>query len=179
MKKKQWTRGRFLPFTFHLSPLGGFTLIELLIYMGLLSIFILVMTDLLTQILDLQVDASSSSIVIADGQYLRDRLSYDIRRSTAVTIPASSGQSSTQLQLTTAEGTLIFSQSANALVINNGVTTDRLTNPGASVSGLLVTRSGNGSGKDTLTIQFTLESQATLYTRKAESKTYSYTMGLR
>lgn len=147
--------------------------------MGLLSIFILIMTDLLTQILDLRVDASASSLVIADGQYIRDRLSYDIRRSTSITVPSGPGQTSDQLQLTIPGGTLSYTVANHALILTHGSNAQRLTSQGASISGMVVERVGNGSETDTLNIQFTLESQAVLYSRKAESKTYSYTIGLR
>lgn len=157
----------------------GFTLIELTIYMGLLGIFVVVLTDLLSSILDLRTDATVTSLVVSDGRYIRDRLSYDIRRSSSVSIPATVGASSSSLALVISGVTHTVAVTDGTLAAVVGSNSYALHTPGSSVSGFLVTRVGNGTGKDTVQIQFTLTGQSLIRDRQAETLEYQFTIGTR
>ena len=55
----------------------GFTLIELLIYMALVGLFLVVLTNMLATILETQAESTAVSLVDIDGRYILARLAYD------------------------------------------------------------------------------------------------------
>ncbi len=55
----------------------GFTLIELLIYMALVGLFLVVLTNMLATILETQTESTAASLVDIDGWYILARLAYD------------------------------------------------------------------------------------------------------
>lgn len=157
----------------------GFTLIELIIYMGLLSIFMVIMTDLLTQILDLRSQSTALSFVNSDGNYLRDRLEYDIRRSTAIVTPSTTGTSSTQLVLTIGGAAHTYNVQNSELVLTTGGVASSLTTSDVSIASFSATRIGNGTGKDTVNLTYSLISKRTAHDLPVEQKSYSLTIGAR
>lgn len=62
----------------------AFTLIELSISMGLLAIFLTIMSQVLFVILDTQTTSESVTNVEMDAQYIINRLIYDIHTSTNI-----------------------------------------------------------------------------------------------
>lgn len=55
----------------------AFTLIELLIYMALVGLFLVVLTNMLVTILETQAESAAVSLVDIDGRFILARLSYD------------------------------------------------------------------------------------------------------
>ncbi|KKU28482.1 MAG: hypothetical protein UX80_C0003G0029 [Candidatus Amesbacteria bacterium GW2011_GWA2_47_11b] len=55
----------------------AFTLIELLIYMGLVGLFLVVLTNMLATILETQEESAAASLVDIDGRYILSRIAYD------------------------------------------------------------------------------------------------------
>lgn len=55
----------------------AFTLIELLIYMALVGLFLVVLTNMLVTILEAQAESTAVSLVDIDGRFILARLSYD------------------------------------------------------------------------------------------------------
>ena len=55
----------------------AFTLIELLIYMSLVGLFLVVLTNMLATILETQTESAAASLVDIDSRYILARLSYD------------------------------------------------------------------------------------------------------
>ena len=55
----------------------AFTLIELLIYMALVGLFLVVLTNMLATILETQAESTAASLVDIDGRYILARLAYD------------------------------------------------------------------------------------------------------
>src|SRR3990167_8822134 len=93
----------------------GFTLIEIIIYMALLSIFLLTLTDIFVSILDVQLESDATSAVEQDGRFLLSRLAYDINRANAITIPGAIGSSSNSLEMTIAADTYTYTLSGSDL----------------------------------------------------------------
>ena len=158
---------------------NGFTLVELLMYMGLLGIFLVVLTDILVQTLDTRTQATAQTFVASDGEYLRSRLEYDVRRSSAIVAPVSTGTPSATLQLTIGGSTQTFALQGTNLVVTTGGNSYTLNTSSTAVSGFQATRVGNGTGKDTLTLAFTISSIATSHSGAAETKAYTFTIGTR
>ena len=78
---------------------GGFTLVEMLLYMGLLSILLLIFANIFTTILETQLSSQSTASVTQDGRFIYSRLIYDINRAQSVSLPATLGAVSPALQM--------------------------------------------------------------------------------
>lgn len=151
---------------------AGFTLIELLLGMGLLTILLGVLTDLLLVTIDVQLRTTATSQIEHDARFLAQRLVYDIRRATAITDPTGNGQTTSSLTLSIEGSSYTVSVADGDLQLASPLGTDRLTSVGTTVSDFSVTRIGNMNGGDTLRLTYTLR-------HGAESRTYQVAGGLR
>lgn len=150
----------------------GFTLIELLMSIGLLTILLGVLTNLLLTTVDAQLRSASLSQVEQDARYLALRLAYDIHRAEGITAPALDGQTDASATLFIDGSNHTFSIQDGSLTLTSPGGTDPLTSVGTIASGFLVTRIGNTNGIDTLRFQYTL-------TAGTETKDYQISSGLR
>ena len=159
-------------------PQAGFTLIETLLSMALMSIFLLVLTDIFTQTLSLQTENEAASVVTQDGRYIMQRLAYDVARASAITTPAVLGGSGSTLALTIDGVANTYSVSGGNLQVVNGAGTTALNGNGTTVSGLTVQRLGDGGQADTARVMFTVTSKATPQSGPA-TQTLTITVGRR
>lgn len=143
----------------------AFTLVEILIYMGIMAVFVTVLTNIFLSVLEIQIESSSTSLVEIDGRYILSRLIYDIHQAAGITTPSSPGQTTSSLVLNTHS----FTVSNGALLIDS---TDNLTNIDTTISNFSVTRLGNALDNDTLQISFDLA-------HGAEARSYQTTVSLR
>jgi Tfp pilus assembly protein PilW len=157
----------------------GMTLIELLIYMGLLSIFLVVLTSVFTSIVNVQLESKSVSSVEEDGRYILNRLTYDIRRASSITTPASIGGSGSTLALVINGSTYTLSQNGNNLQLVSSAGTDNLNSVDTKISNLSFQRIGNVSGKNTIVINFTITSAIQKMGNGPETKAVQTTIGIR
>ena len=93
---------------------AGFTLVELLLYMGLLTVFLTGLTTLFVASLETQLEGQAVSIVAQEGQYLLQRLEYDVYRADAITSPAP-GNSGSSLVLSIGGQTYTYQPSGETL----------------------------------------------------------------
>ena len=156
----------------------GFTLMEFLVSMALMSLFLLVLTDLMTGMLSLQTESDATSSIIKDGRYIMQRFDYDINRATSVTTPAALGGSGATLAIIIGGVTHTYSVSAGSLQVVNNLGTINLDGAGSTISGFSVQRLGDVGGKDTVRITFTATSVA-LRNGVAETRTFTTTVGRR
>ncbi len=157
----------------------AFTLIEMLIYMGIMSAFIVVLTNIFVSVLDVQLQSQAVSSVEQDGRFILSRLSHDIRRAQSITTPASAGSSAQSLVLVIGGSTYTYSDSSGSLTLNSPLGLGSLTSFDTTVSGFTVTRIGNTSGKHSLQINFTLTSVTVSNADRPEIKSFQTTVGLR
>lgn len=138
----------------------GVTFVEILIVMGLLGIFLVVLTTIFTATLDVQTQSQSYSATQSDGRFIMARLNYDIARATAVTTPAALGGSGAMLVMTVSGSTYTYALSGNNLQLTDATGTANLNGGGTTVSNLSFQRLGNAGGKDTIRYSFKLTSTA-------------------
>jgi hypothetical protein len=152
---------RFPFFNFRYSVNRGTTLIELLIYIGLLSIFIGVLTSLFSTAIDIQLGTQSTSALAIDSSYILSRLKYDIQRAQAITTPASLGVNSSILVLSINGVDYTYTKDSNGnLTCTNNLGTINLNSYLASVSTVTFTRIGNAGGAEpTVKIIMTITSR--------------------
>lgn len=150
----------------------GFTLIELLMSIGLLTVLLGVLTNLLLTTIDVQLRASSLSQIEQDARYLALRLKYDLHRASAITIPSLNGQNGAIAEILIDGSTYTFSIQNGMFTRTSPGGTDQLTSVGTTVSNFSVTRVGNTNGGDTLRFQYTL-------TSGTQTQEYQTSTGLR
>lgn len=142
----------------------GFTLIEFLVYMGLMSLFLIVLSNILSTSLETFTQSNQATLVDADSRYILNRLAYDVGHAATITTPATVGQTTNSLVLDV--GT--YTNSGGNLLL--GI--DRLNGFDSTIANFSVTRIGNGTGKDTVKISFDI-------TSGSKTQTLSTTLGLR
>jgi prepilin-type N-terminal cleavage/methylation domain-containing protein len=156
----------------------GVTFVELLLVMGLLSIFLVILTTIFTSTLDVQNQTNSYSAVVSDGRFIMARLNYDIARASAVTTPASLGGSGSSLVMTINATTFTYAMSGNNLQLTDGTGSATLNGDGTTVSNLTFQRIGNSGGKDTIRYSFKLTS-TTLHDATTDNQTFTSAAELR
>lgn len=156
----------------------GFTIVELLIYIGLLSILLVVLTEIFLSILDLQSEGRAVSSVAQDGRFLIARLNYDLRRSSSITEPATLGETSTNAIVTIDGNPYTFAENGGNLVLTTDGSSENLNSEGSRVTNLTFTRLGNVGGKNSLQIKFKLKSAQILH-QGSEMRNYETTVSLR
>ena len=147
-------------------------------YMGLLSILIVIMVEIFASSLNVQLESASSSSVQQDGRFLLARLTGDIQNAQSVVVPASIGAQSSSLQVTINSINYTYALSSGNIQLTNNNGTDNLNSLDTTVLNLSFQRLGNASGKSSIQIKLTLTSKVA---RKqvTETKNFQTTVGLR
>lgn len=158
----------------------GFTLIELLIYMGIFSILITAMFQLLTSIFDVQLETQSTTSVSQDGRFILNRLAYDIKNATIVTSPDVGGQGQS-LVVSNGTTTYTYNLFGDNLTLTNSTTgtIDQLNSVNTTVSNLKFLRlSDTNNQYNTVTVSFTLNSK-TIKRSGINTESFDTTVGTR
>ncbi len=149
----------------------GVTLIELMITMGLLSAFLVLLTTIFTSSIDVQSQTGSYAAVTSDGRFVLARLAYDIRRASAIGVPAGLGDTGSSLTLTIDGSTYIYAVQDGRLAVAVDGDSDYLTGQDATVSGLNFQKLGT-SEDESVRYSFTLTANAGHHD---DSQTYTST----
>ncbi len=142
---------------------NGFTIVELLLYIGLLTIFMTIVTRLFTGITDEQLSAEAAGAVEQDSRFLYNRFAYDIPRASGI---VNAGSSLTLV----IDGVQISYQLNNGNLLRLG---DALNSAGTRISDLSFSQVGKS-----VQMKFTITS-TTQTVRGADSKTIETTIALR
>lgn len=161
-----------------LKQQSGFTIVEMLVAMALVSMFLVVLTDIFTSTLSLQTEDEAAAAVSQDGRYLMQRLSYDVARASAITTPNALGGSGSTLALTIGGVTHTYSLNAGNLQLVNNLDTNALNSSGTSISAFSVQRLGSSGQPDAARVTFTVTSKKTPQAGPA-SQTFTITAGRR
>ena len=156
----------------------GFTIVEMLVYMGLLTGFLVVLTQIFLSSLDVQLAMERTSSVASDGRYILSRLEYDVARAQSITVPVALGGLADSLQLTIAGIPHTYQVDNGTLSLVNALGTNALNGVGSRVSGFSVQRLGNAGGKESARVSFILTS-TTEGPIGPEVRTYQTTIGVR
>ncbi len=157
---------------------SGFTLIELLIYMALLSVLIVILTQIFVSVIDAKLETESIASIERDGNYILSRLIYDISQSNGIVTPSGIGGQGSTLQISINGVSNTYSLSGNNLQVTNAGGTYRLNGYNSNISNLSFTRIGPGDSTDTIQFSFTVTSQVQRRTG-SESKIYQSTAASR
>lgn len=156
----------------------GFTLIELILYMGLLSILLLVLTQIFTTVLEGQIQAEATSAVASDGRFIYTRFIHDVHNANSVNTPLGLGDMADTLSFTRNSISYNYSLVNGNLILTDPSGTSQLNGINTEVSNLQFKRIGNINGKHTFQILFTISSKGGVRGNK-EIKIFQTTAGLR
>src|SRR3989344_8832478 len=150
----------------------GVTLIELLLYMAIMSIFLLTLTDIFVSIVNVRLEGEATSAVEQDGRYIVSRLAYDINRASLVLAPGTYGSPGTNtLSIDIAGTTYTYSLSGSNFQLVNDLGANNLNSSESKVSNINFQKIGNSGGKNTIKLSFTVTS-VTERPSGPESKTF-------
>lgn len=155
----------------------GVTITELLIYLGLMSIFFMVLLDIFTTTLKTKLSSESTSAVNQDSRYILSKLSYDVNNTDSVASPARGSEGST-LQLVKGGVSSTYSISSGDLVLTTAGIPMKLNSLETSLDSISFKNLGNPGGKPTIQVVYTVRSKVVL---SGANKTQSVdtTVGLR
>jgi type II secretory pathway component PulJ len=136
----------------------GFTLVEAIIYMALLSVLLVALTDMFVSILNVKSESDAVSATVIDSRFVFARLRYDISRASSIITPAALGGSSTSLTAVVNGATTTFAVQEGRLMRTDAQGSESLTGPDTIISSSTFRRLGNAGGKDTVKIYMTIES---------------------
>ncbi len=157
---------------------AGYTLVEVLMFMGLFSMFLVLLTNMFATILETQQRSLATSYVEQTGRFVLARLMYDVHRATSITTPAAAGSTDTSLDLNIDGVPYSYSIDNGVFQLSNSSGVHDLHAGQVTVSNFSLTRIGNVNGKHTLQLSFDVESVVP-DTTGIQSRTFSTTLGIR
>ena len=153
------------------SQSRGFTIVELLIYMGLLSGLLVILGNVLSQVIDVQLESQAVSAVEQDGRFILARLNYDLHRAASVSSPATAGQTTSSLVTNVGTYTLYGD--------NLQLGGQNLNSFDSSITNFSVTRLGPAGVFPSFQVNLNLQGRATPLSGAPKTKTYITTITLR
>lgn len=138
----------------------GVTIVELLVYIGLLSVFMIILVDVFTAILAARLQSQSTSTLNQDARYILSRITYDVENSAIFAVPNPT---------TLTVGTDTFTLSGNDITLNSV----KLNSLDTKIGSLNFTKIGG-----TVQVTYTIESLVTLQSG-TQTQTIQTTLGSR
>lgn len=158
----------------------GTTIVELLVYMGLLSIFLVLLVNILFVTLSFRLSSQSTSAINQDLRYILAKISYDLYNSDNVNIPSSPGDSSGFLSLTTLGVNNTYSIDGNGnLIVTSGGDSMSLNGVNTRVTDINFERIGTVGEKHTFKMSITLEGRIIVQGGGVDTETVETTLGTR
>ncbi len=137
---------------------NGFTLIELTLYLGLLSIFLVFFSELLSAILNTKTRSEGVSLVQTNSNFLISKLTYDVNQADTIASPIDFGVASDSFGLNKAGQGYTYRINGGRLAIDDGQGLVYLSDANVTINNFNVTKTGNTDGIQALSIGFTISS---------------------
>lgn len=156
----------------------GFTLAELVIYMGILSILLVLFINMFGLLMDRQLETQSESGLQQDSQYLLLKIGYEFGRAKSVQFPTQLGTPSATLQLEIDSVATSYYLNAGNFFASHSGSIFQLNSPETSISNLSFRRLGAGNSYDVIQVQCDIASR----TKKLSGydvNHFSTTLGIR
>ncbi|MFA6081702.1 MAG: hypothetical protein WC741_04845 [Patescibacteria group bacterium] len=157
----------------------SFTIIESLLYMGILSIILMVFIELFVSLTRVRLENESASNIQQDSSYLINKFIYDIHQAKSIGLPLHPSSQSNVLNTVINGITYSYAiDSTKNLIMTDGVNNYQLNGYDTEVSRILFTRIGQDDIHDVIKIEFTIVSRVQKSTGN-ESQSYETIVGLR
>lgn len=161
-----------------LKTQNGFTVVEMLLYMGILSIFLLVLTQLFTMTLDLQLEAQASSALTSDSRYILLKILSDANQASDIDLPSSYGATGSTMRFIKETSQITYSLNQGNLLRTDAGGSDPLNSFATLVTTFTAQKLGRTGGKPTVKINLTLEN-INSKSGTPETKSLETTLGVR
>jgi type II secretory pathway pseudopilin PulG len=157
---------------------SGFTIVELLVYMGLMSIFIVVLMGIFTAALKTKLASESTSGISQDSRYILSKLSYDVNNADSVTSPTL-GVTSSTLQIVASGSATTYAINGGNLVKTVGGVSSNLNGIDTQLDSITFKNIGNPGGKPTIQVVYVVRSKIIIQGGGTETQTVNTTVGTR
>lgn len=157
---------------------SGVTIVELLIYLGLMSIFIVILMGIFTAALKTKLVTESTSGISQDSRYILSKLSYDINNADSITSPGLGSTSATLQTVASGSASTYGLNSGNLVKTVGGVSTN-LNGIDTQLDSISFKNIGNPGGKATIQIVYTVRSRIIIQGGGTEAQTVNTTVGTR
>lgn len=146
----------------------GFTLVELILSMGILSILLTMLLGVFGNIIDVQLESKSKSVVDQDGRFIMAKLIHDFqamdKASDQIIEPAVSDIGLEKDTLILKIGIVEYTYNKDAgnnlqVQSSSGGNPNTLNSTDTEVSSVSFKRIGSGDSNDTIQVKFTLKSK--------------------
>lgn len=138
---------------------AGFTLVEFLLYIGLLSIFLVILSDIFVSVVELKLGTESVSSAEQNARFITSRLIYDVHRASSVTAPATLGATSSSFALVIGGVAYTYQLNGVDVELTNNFGSFKLNDSEVTITNPIFQRIGNSGGKPTVKINFTVTSR--------------------
>jgi hypothetical protein len=149
-----------------------------MVYGAILMVFLGLLTNLFSSLIEMQLSSQSHSSLAQDGRYIYSRMSYDLGRASSISVPIGLATSSAILQLTINGSLHTYALNGTNLEVTNPLGTLQLNSVDSAVSNISFQRLGNDGGKQSIRFRFTLDSLIER-TQGTESRSFQTTFALR
>ena len=136
----------------------GFSIVEMLLYSGLLTLFLVVLSNLFLTSLDIKIASEGDSYTGQDARFIISRLTYDAKQAESIIAPAL-GVSANSLALVIDGANYTYAPSGTNLEISDASGTYNLNGSETEVSDVSFQRIGNISGKNSIKVTFSVNDQ--------------------
>lgn len=147
----------------------GTTIVEILLYLGLISIFLLIMIDVFVTGVNFKLESESTSSVQSDSQFILAKMMNEVSNSTSLNVSGDSLILSSGTY-SLVNGDLVFTQA--------GVAT-KLNSLDSTVTDISFVKLGNLDGVPTVGVSFDIESTIVKQGGIKEARSFQTTLGLR
>lgn len=137
----------------------GVTIAEMVIYLGILSVLLVVFINLFAVLVNRQLETESLSSTQYDSTYFLSRFTHDFGKASSIEIPTLPGSSSASLRLIINGDVHDYIASDGALLLLNNGQTSKMNSSETIISTPQFVRFGNGSVHDVIQMSFDIESQ--------------------
>ena len=148
----------------------GVTVVEILIYLGLMSIFMLVLVDGFVTAANFKLESESASTIQSDSQFILAKLANDVANSDSLSVSGNN--------LILSSGTYSLSVDGD-LTLQSGIVSKKVNGLDTKLVNLTFTKLGNLNGVPTVQVKFDIESRITKQGNIKEIRSYQTTLGLR
>ncbi len=144
---------------FKVTSRQGTTFVEVLLYIALLSIVIVFITDIILQTLNFMIESRNISYLDSDARFISTKLRNDLRKADTISVPTTIGETSNSITFEYESDNYTYSLSDGILQITDPNGTYRINSDQTTVSSFSVTNRSYALGATTLDFDIVLNSR--------------------
>lgn len=157
---------------------SGFGLIEIIIYMGLLSIVLLVVTNLLISTSYFSQEEAARLEIQKNGRFIMERIIRDLENCTQVITPADSNPTN-NLICSSDSGQITYQLTADRLTRTDSISTESATGNLVKIDAIAFNRIANLGGQVSIKMEITVNYIGQILGNRNIAQTFTTTYSLK